>query len=416
MKERPGLLPKYKFLADTALNILSATIPVFALQFILLPLVAAKTNATAYGKLVTIIALVNLSAATLGNVLNNSKLINFKKYENLEINGDYNLTLLFFIAVNIFFILGGLLFYGELSNTFGSLLIIVFSVFQLFRGYAIVEFRIKLNFKYILADSFFLLAGYFIGYLFFLSTERWEFIFLLGFACSSVYILYNTTIFKAPLKRTRLFKSTCPHTLVLLLSSILIALGIYIDRLILFPILGGETVSIYFTASILPKTLLLIVNPVTGVLLSYLAQYKSFDNKYFLLLFLGSASVGLIGYFLIVLLSQPLLGLIYPQFVSAAAEYIPLISAGIIIMLVTTVLNAVLLKFRNIQWQFVINAIYLGLYFAFTLTLLRSKGLMGFCIGILVANLAKLILTMAAFYFPLNRDKQLKLNLFKPIS
>ena len=47
---------------------------------------------------------------------------------------------------------------------------------------------------------------------------------------------------------------------------------LYLDRLLLLPILGGSAVSVYTVASFAGKSLGVLMTPMAGVLLSYYAQ------------------------------------------------------------------------------------------------------------------------------------------------
>lgn len=389
---------KRKILTDTILNIFATFIPMFVLQFSILPKVATKMNADVYGHLIALVALINLSGGTLGNVLNNSRLIWFKKYEDLKIQGDFNILLGIFVVINVLFMILGLMYYGAALDPLTIILLILISVLLLLRTYARVEFRLKLNFKYILIDSIFLFLGYVVGFIIFLATGHWFLIYLTGFAFSFIFILRKTNILKEPFKRTRLFRITAKQTSLLLSSSILISLGTYIDKLLLYPLLGGEAVSVYYTSTILGKTIALAIGPITGVLLSYLAHMKKFSNYNFRLLLSISTIVGIISYLGIVFVSKPLLTIFYPQYVEEALNYIRVTTFSNIVIIVSNLMNSVLLKFCDAKWQIFINGIYMVVYLFLSMVLLSLYGLMGFCIGILIASIVKLVIIIAVYY------------------
>ena len=287
---------KRKIVSDITLNILASVIPIFVLQFLALPLVASKIDSDSYGQLLTIVGLMNLSAATLGNVLNNSRLINYKKYEELKIEGDFNILLGVFFIINICIMFLGLWYYEKIFNMVNIFLIMFASIFLLADGYGRVEFRIKLNFKYILMDSIFLMIGYGIGLIIFMISGYWRFIYLCGFVSSFLFVFNKTTIFRESFRKTALFKETTSQTRLLLISGLLLGTATYVDRLLLYPLLGGAAVSIYYTATILGKTISLFVQPIAGVILSYLAQLKKLENNNFYILLVASMIVGGIGY------------------------------------------------------------------------------------------------------------------------
>lgn len=395
---------KKKIISDVILNMIATFIPMFVLQFVILPQVAIDIGADLYGELLTVIAFVYLISTSFGSVLNNSKLIHYKNYEanNIEINQDYNIILSVFLLANIIIVTLGMLYYGDNLDSFSSLSLILISVILLTNTYLNVEFRIKLNFKNILMSSVMLFIGYLIGYILFLITGFWSLIYLLGLGISLIFILFKTRKDSKKLKMTKMFRVTFVETLLLLVSGFLVTLGAYIDKLILFPLLGGEAVSVYYTSTIVGKTIALAIGPITGVLLSYMAHMKLFSKNNFKILLFISLLVGVGSYGFVLLVSRPLLTIVYPQYVEEAMKYVSITTMSIILTIIASVINPVLLKFMKAKWQLYINTIYIVIYVAFGLVLLNNHGLIGFCLGILVANIAKLIF-MISIYFHFNK-------------
>lgn len=388
-----------RIIFDVLLNMVATFIPMFILQFLILPRIASRINSDSYGLLLTLIAFIYLSASTFGSVLNNARLIHYKEYKENNIDGDFSVILVYFVISNIFIIIFGLLFYGQ-SVTISLLLL---SVLLLLNSYASVEFRINLNFKYILMNNIWLSLGYVIGYLLFVITGYWSLIYLCGFGLNFIFIIKRTKILKEKLKKSKLFRITTKEVIILLFSGFLVSLSTYIDKLIIFPLLGGAAVSIYYTSTILGKTIAIAIGPITGVLLSYLAHMKRFSIDDFKLLLIISSVVGFVGYWVVIIVSKPLLTIIYPQYVEQCLRYIYITTLSIIITIVCNVINSVLLKFSGAKWQLIINGIYMITYLSVSLLLLDLYGLMGFCVGILIANIVKLVI-MVATYFYLNKD------------
>jgi O-antigen/teichoic acid export membrane protein len=390
---------KKKIVFDVILNMAASFIPIFLLQFIILPQVALNINADLYGQLLSIMAFVYLSASSFGSVLNNSKLIHYKKYNELKIEGDFNIILLVFLFSNIIITIMGLIYYGESMDHLSSISLILISTIFLFNTYASVEFRIQLKYLDIFVNSILLFLGYLIGFGLFLYTGNWSLIYLIGFGLNLIYIIMRTNIIHEKLVKTSLFKVTAKEIILLLGSGILVSLGAYADKLIIFPLLGGSAVAIYFVATLLGKTISLAINPVTSVLLSYLAHMNKFNGNQFRLLYITAFVVGFICYWCIILVSQPVLTLIYPQYVEAAMQYVPITTASIIVILIISIINPVLLIFSSAKWQVVINSFYMLVYFTLSISLLIYYGLMGLCIGILIANIIKLIVTIALYSY-----------------
>lgn len=408
--KRIRIVNRRVIISDIILNIIASVIPVFILQFLILPIVASKIDSASYGYLLTIVGLMNLSAATLGNIINNSRLISDRKYKAIKVEGDYPILLGVFFLINILVMSIGLCFYQKPTDVVSFILIILSSIFLLIKGYGQVEFRIKLNFKYIMIDSILQVIGFGIGFVVFLIVGYWEIIYLTGFAFSLLFVFSKTRILKEQMKRTVLMKETTLKTFFLLISGLLLGTSIYVDRLLLYSLLGGMTVSIYYTATILGKTISLVIQPIAGVILSYLAQLDKINNKNIYIILSTSLLTGVIGYCATIFISKPMLTLLYPQYVNESLKYISIATLGIVVSIVNGMINPVVLRFCHSKWQIIINGSYLLFYIILSLYLLNIFGLMGIFIGILIANIIKLIMTLMIYYLLNVNEEAIKNN------
>ena len=241
--------------------------------------------------------------------------------------------------------------------------------------------------------------GYLIGFVLFLFTGYWSLIYFCGLGLNILFLINKTSIWSENYSKTPLFKITFKEVIMLLGSGVLVSLGAYVDKLIIFPLLGGAAVSIYYVATILGKTIALAIGPITGVLLSYLAHMKKFSRNNFKFLLLISSIVGFIGYWFVIFISEPLLSFVYPQYVEDAIQYIPVTTLSIILTIISSVINPVLLKFSSAKWQMFINGLYMLIYVPLSLYLLSLHGLMGLCVGILIANFIKLLIMITTYFY-----------------
>ena len=99
MKRITILMKKIFF--DMALNIFATAIPTFALQLIILPILARSMSDAKYGLLVTILAILNVVPSTMGNVLNNIRLLYNNDYIENGYEGDFNVILLLLTGINL---------------------------------------------------------------------------------------------------------------------------------------------------------------------------------------------------------------------------------------------------------------------------------------------------------------------------
>lgn len=388
---------KKKILIDMFLNIIAVSIPTIVLQLIILPLLARYMPDDRYGLLVTILALLNVVPSTMGNVLNNIRLIFRSNEPENGIITDYNVLLLIFSFINLIIIGIFYCFYEKDITVINLILILIISVLWLMREYYIVAFRIKINYINIVICNIMLVVGYGIGFGLFLITNYWQFIYILGNLISLIFVFAKCSLWKEPIKVSSNFKGITIQTVLLLLSNILTRITTYADKLLIFPILGGTIVSVYYAATLFGKVISLAITPISSVMLSYLAKEKQKNDKDFKDVFIISTFVCLVGYFICLLISRPILHLLYPQFMEKAMNYIVWTTGTVVLNTLISVLNPFVLKFFDMKWQIVINGLYAIVYIALSMGFLYVLGLTGFCIGALLATLIKLVLMLIIY-------------------
>jgi len=392
---------KKKIVFDMALNITASMVPVAVLQLVIFPLFATRLGDDRYGLLLTIVSLMTLCTGTFGNSLNNVRLLMQLKYSEQKLSGDFNVILLCLAILNCIVMGIGTYLYEGAFYPLSVALILLSSVLQLVREYYNVEFRLNLNYIAVLVNNILLVAGYIIGCGLFLLTDQWQFIYITGTAFSLLHILKKTTLHREPFKTTALFRETGIKSLVLMVSSFLANAINYMDRLLLFPLVGGASVAIYYSATLFGKIISMGITPINSVMLSYFSKMKTFRQKNFWLVLGASFALGAVGYGACILISRPVLMLLYPQLAEQAMQYIFVTTATAMLSMVVSVLNPIILRFCNTNWQIGINGANVLLYTVLSLLLLKQYGLMGFCVGALLAVCAKLLLMIGIYCFSL---------------
>jgi O-antigen/teichoic acid export membrane protein len=371
--------------------------PVFILQFILLPIVAQKYDEFSYGLMLTLISLVTLSVQSLSISLTNSRLLLNQKYSDENLSGDFNIILLAYTIINIIVLSVGTVLYEGKINIVNIILILFISVIQLFRRYLLVSFRIDINYKGILLSNSILVIGYIIGMLVFVFSKTWQFIYIFGELFSLVYVVKKTNLHKEPIRITKLFKGTIKHSVVILGASFLGTANSHIDRLLLYPMLGAKMVTIYYVSTLFGKTISMLVGPINNVILTYLSKMRKFEIDSFKILLTVASTFGLISYFVIVIISESVLQIIYPDYVDAAMKLIYITTLTAIVMMLCTVINPVVMKFCNITWQVWINLINIIVYFVLTYILVDLYDIYGFCYAALISSLVKLLMLIYVY-------------------
>lgn len=396
-------MSKKQFVFDTLLNIMATAIPLLILQLVTLPIVGATIGGEKYGLVVTMISLFTILSLPFGNVLNNIRLLFDNEYKQQNIVGDFNLLLALSMVVSLFMIILGTVYYEGTFSVISIFLMILISSINLLREYLMVSFRLKLNYKGILVNNLILGVGYIVGTGLFYLIGIWQLVFIIGYGFSLFYIARNSSLLKETFATTKLFKKTSYNSLILFFSSFIKNILTYADKLLLFPLLGPTAVSVYYTASILGKIISMIISPVNGVILSYLTKMDKLGIQAFIKILIVSGVIGLVGYSFTILISPFLLHFLYPAWAAKSMELIYITSATAILEVMSSVMHPFILRFNNINWQLFINGSHLVVYIISTLSFFYVYGLFGFCIGILIASIYKLLLMVIIFLISSSR-------------
>lgn len=393
---------KKKIVIDSILNIIASALPIVVLQLIILPLIAAELGEFEYGTVLTLISLATLFSIPFGNVINNVRLLLDKKYKDDNLEGDFNVILLASIFINIIIMLCGLIYYKSINSGLDTFLFFLYATLSLLREYLIVTFRLVLNYKGIFINNIILGIGYLLGFLLFKLFGYWQLIYIAGAILSLIYIIRNSNIHKEKIKTTVYFGSTFYKSAILFISTLMKSMPNYADKLVLYPLIGASAVSVYYSATLLGKLIFMVITPVSGVMLSYLSKIDSISTKKFLKSLFYVSIFGAFSYIIVIFISAPLLNLLYPKWAEASMELVWITSATAIVGAISSVINPVILRFKNINWQLVINLLNLIVYVIAVYSLNSILGLKGFSLGMLIASLINLIITIAIFLFGKN--------------
>ena len=389
---------KRKVVFDMALNIVATAIPTFVLQLLILPNLAKFMSDDNYGLLVTVLAFLNVMPSTMGNVLNNIRLLYNENYVETNNEGDFNILLAILEGVNFLSVTVFLFYYDSNLTLFTVLMTGITALLWLAREYFLVAFRLIINYRAILLCNVIMVGGYGIGYLLFLGTKVWQVIYISGLLCSLIYCFIRSRLWKEPFKITPLFKRTSTQGLLLLIANILNRLLVYADKIIVFPVLGGALVSVYYAATVFGKVVSLMITPVNSVVLTYLAKAKKKTDSMLKSALLVGIAVCAVGYIVCVLISRPVLTILYPQYVDNAMHYIYLTTGTTVLYALISIVDPFIMKFFYMKWQIAINGGTVVVYLALGISFMIPWGLMGFCVGALLTNVLKLLFMIFIYY------------------
>lgn len=383
---------KQRIILDISLNAIASAVHIVILQLIILPRIALHTSDVYYGQLVAMISVFNLTVACFGNALNNVRLINEKD----SISG-YNKVLISINVINIILAIFFSIYFDNSISYKNVMFNCIVAVLWCLKEYYVVAFRININYIYMLINNVLMSIGYVLGYIIFLYTNIWQFVYVIGFILSILFIFLVSNIYVDDNKNRdarKIYKQTGELSTSMLLGRI----TVYADKMIVYPALGASNTSVLYIATLIGKLSTLIMSPISSVVLSYVAKIKERNKHTFVKVIQLGSVICFVGYVICILGSKPLLELIYPEYVNDVMLYIPIASASAIIMALTGIINPFVLCYINMRWQVYINIIYVAIYIFLIIILIEKYALLGVCIATLITELCKLVFEIVLFF------------------
>ena len=398
---------KKKVVGDIFLNILASALPIGVLQLLIYPKIAVILGGNEYGLMLTIYSIWIMISHSLGNVLNNIKLLRLKDYETIDEDGDIALLLRRWISISSLIVFCIIWIYCGNFNATHIILGAISGLLILLKAYLEVGFRIKINYIAILVSNLLLALGFIVGFIIFRFSRIWEFVFIFGYLFSVIYCSIKTQLLFEKPHKTVLYSSIHKDSVSLLIAAIILNLINYADKLVLYPLMGGTAVAVYYTATILGKITGMLTGPINSVFLSYIARWdESRAGFFFKMLGMGS-SISVVGYGITMLFARPVIGLLFPQWLEEVLNIIPLTTVTIMLGVLTSLLQPFVLKYCKMEWQIAISAAGSVAYFLFALIFWHFFGLKGFCIGTIIGITVKLVI-MIGVYYKTMKDNRVK--------
>ena len=388
---------------DMLINLIGTGLPLIALQLIVYPIVARSIEAEAYGRMQSLISLIFLISGTLGGALSTTRLIHQYDYDESGKTGDFSILNL--ISLGIVAVVTPIVTSIYLGGTdlYELCLITIISILNYAELYYEVGLRLELNYRKIFINKLIGAVGYLVGYLIFRYTLDWHYIFISAYLLQTVYCIMNSDLIREPHLKTDVFTETAHSYGNITLASAFNKSLTYFDKLMLYPLLGGEAVSVYYAANIFGKLVLQVLEPITNVVLSYLSKEKKVSRSIWRLTIIIGGVFCIIMYIFCLIVSRTVLSILYPQWVDAAMKLIPVSTLSLCVSSFVNIINPLALKTIKTNRQIVISGAGLVCYIILALMMYRPYGLMGCCIALLLSYVVKLALILL-YCFVIDRE------------
>ena len=347
MKEtKRGQLVK-RLLSDSAWSIAGLVLMNMTAQFAVYPLWNRELGNDAYGRILYLIAGMNIIAVSMGVACN---------YARMKARTE------------------------------------LLGIATMWRYYADVEYRLKLDYKSFFIYYLVISIGYGIGAGLFLWLKLWPLALLPG-EMAGIFLVYRrgTVLRKTERENAGLDQAVTGMVTTLFATEVISNLILNGDRMLLNLLVNATAVTVYYQASLMGKTMALVTMPLNSVLIGYLSRFKGgLTKKIMNRVTLACLAAVPLATLAATVGSHILIRILYPQNYELVSPYFIMANTAQVAFFVSGVAATVLLRFCKTGYQLYINLVYAGLFVALCIPGVLLWQVEGLCIGMMIAGLLKL--------------------------
>lgn len=367
-------------------------------QFILYPAIERQVGEARYGEILVFITITNVCGLSFGGAAMGAYLTSRRQYRTRP--GDFFCVLAVICTAVCGVSLAAV--HGYLESPLEGIFLLLLIVLRIYYGYAFVDFQLTQDYlHYLMFEGIACCVDLCCLPLFYL-TGFWLVLLLPGTAAALLYVWRRGRIFRHVGQRSENFRLAARDTATLS-GAYLMDFGTQnADRFLLLPLMGGTSVTYYYVASLLSKTLALVSGPIQSLILGYFSgKSDPLGRKAFLAvnsLLLVGASVFFGG---VVLLGPWLLGLpfLYPDLVEAVRPYLPLASAAQLLLITSSIIITIDLLVAPKRMQMLVQGTYMAVYVLLVFPFTLHSGLAGFVAASCVAAAVRYIVAVSIGWY-----------------
>ena len=367
-------------------------------QFAVYPIWSRQLGDERYGDILYLMSVVNVVAYSVGAANNLARMKASAEGETK--NSPYMTIMLIASAVilGLGFLFG--MFGGVKTTVIESLLFAALLVFTTWRYYCEVQYRLTIDYRGYFRFYLIVSAGYLLGTALYFATGLWPVALLLGEIACMILILKTGSILRWDGKANEEEMSVTWKAVATLFCSMLLSdLIMNSDRILLKLFIGGTSVTIYYLASLLGKTVTLITKPLNSVILGYLAKYKgTLTARFMHAVTLASLAACLLATVCCTVGSHILIRILYPQSYEAARSYFVIGNLAQIFCFAAGVVGTILLRFTKARCQIYLNGAYAIAFVVLCIPGTLLFGFDGFCVAMLMTGFVRYITAIILGY------------------
>lgn len=401
-------MSKKIFIVDTFKTIISSLLIAFGLQFVTYPFIHSMVGDKSFGEILTIYTILTIASVVLGNTLNNIRLINVDYYSPAHYFPKFYKILFVSILIETIILFAILLYFLKL-NILTILILLIINFLMCIRIYLNVFFRMKLEYNKILYVSIIQIIGMIAGLLIFILFHYWVLIFLISELFAVAYTVFSLKRLKSA-STDKVNKPILKDYIMLLGTNGFNNINLYLDRLVLLPLIGGKAVTLAFLATFVGKMLTTFMYPVNNVLLSYISVNSNWNK---MKQYINVNLYSLIALVVVMIISYPLTIFIVSWFYQTNPNdfknLIIIGNLGVLVNAVSIMIQTLNTKHISITIQANFITFHTIVYILLAIIITNFLGLSGFFWTTLSMNLLKfLILNLLGFKGVKNKSSNVK--------
>lgn len=368
------------FIKDMFINTFSFGIYIITQQIILMPIMSRILSQEEYANYIIYISVFAIISNVLGSELGIVRQIRDDKEEGKS----YNRILA--ILIPIILVISAISLYFLKYNIVDISFLIISIILANIRLYSASCFRMNKDFKKVLLQNVIYLIGILIGLAMYI---KWNYIWIPALVAEMftfIYNLFNTDILKAGISKKR-DKDIIKTFSNLGFISLLVNGVVYFDKILIYPILGGTAVTLYYATSAMSKVINLIVNPLYSVILSWLKDNdEKFKSKIVSLTIKINIPVLIFSFVISVPLTYIALKILYPQYFAEALYLIIPVCISLAFSVVSSLVKAILLKYMDSKKLVKAYVIYFIIFVMSAIIMSKLMGLIGFAYSNIISK------------------------------
>lgn len=347
-------------LKDFGLNTIAFGIYIMVQQLVIMPMLSKTSNVSTFSKIIFFISIFNIVSSVIGDELGNTRLVRANAYKDKNFFGDFNVILLILI-INCLVICVFLNVFIKI-NWLDLIFYLLITALGIIRYFSMSYYKLKQHFTNILVVNVFYCLGSLAGVYAASKVGFYIAPFLLGEVFSCIYVaimLLKDEDQKLTFRTTPELYNSMKVYGQLGTVSIISNFMAYMDRIIIYLMLGPTAMAVYYSASAMSKMICLVINPISVVILAKLTSVSD-TKKFKIISILIKLLIPLFLIFLIgsVILSYLGVRMLYPDYFDDATNLLLPIGIATSLSLISLLMKPVIMRFSNIKELLFVQILY----------------------------------------------------------